>query len=292
MTISITTGTVAVIDTLATGANGLSAVLARDTDGNGFADTAYAGDLKGNLWKFTTLSGTPTASVLFVAVDPSNNRQPITAAPTVARDASTGITWVFFGTGQYLNTADLTTTQRQTWYGVKDNAGSPARGNMIARIFTDSGPVNDFTATRSLSEGTSGEMSSAQGWYIDLPVTGERIVVPNRFQGTALIGTSRIPTLVDVCQPTGRGFVMAIDPFSGARLPQTFFDTNRDGLFNEADTADGDILSGVGFDSSANNPIFVENVMQVGLDDGTTRTVRTQSTGVDASRMSWREILN
>jgi type IV pilus assembly protein PilY1 len=117
-------------------------------------------------------------------------------------------------------------------------------------------------------------------------------VVPNRFQGGALIGTTRIPAVVDACQPTGKGFVMAINPFTGGKLDSTFFDTNHDGIFNDSDKRNGEIVSGIGFDSSANNPIFVENVMQVGLDDGTTKTVRTQGTNVDASRMSWREILN
>jgi type IV pilus assembly protein PilY1 len=290
--IGVTSGSVTVADTGATGSNGLSAVLARDSNADGFADTAYAGDLKGTLWKFTTLAATPGSTSMFSARDPANNIQPITAAPTAARDPATGTTWVFFGTGQYLNSADLTSSQRQTWYGIKDTGTAPTRGSLVARTFTDSGALNDFSSTRTLSEATTGDMTSAPGWYIDLPVSGERIVVPNRFQGGALIGTSRIPTLVDVCQPTGRGFVMAIDPFTGARLSQTFFDTNHDGVFNSADTNDGTIVSGVGFDSSANNPIFVENVMQVGLDDGSTRTVRTQGTNVDASRMSWREILN
>ncbi len=291
--IGATSGTVTVADTAATGSNGLSAVLARDTDADGYADTAYAGDLRGNLWKFTGLSGTPAPSSLFTAVDAGNVAQPITAAPNVARDPSTGITWVFFGTGQYLNSSDLTTTQRQTWYGIKDDGGTaPARGNLVARTFTESGAIGDFSTTRTLSEGSADDLAGMEGWLIDLPTSGERMVVPNRFQGGALIGTSRIPTLVDVCQPTGRGYIMAISPFTGARLPQTFFDTNHDGLFNDADTADGDLLSGIGFDSSANNPIFVENVMQVGLDDGTTRTIRTQGTNVDASRMSWREVLN
>ncbi len=293
VTIRLTNGAVTVTNTAATGSNGLSAVLARDTDADGFADTAYAGDLRGNMWKFTGLSGTATATSIFTAVDPGNVGQPITAAPNVARDPATGTIWVFFGTGQYLNSADLTTTQRQTWYGIKDDGGTaPARGNLVARTFTESGALGDFSATRTLSEGSAEELADMEGWLIDLPTSGERMVVPNRFQGGALIGTSRIPTLVDVCQPTGRGYVMAISPFTGARLPQTFFDTNHDGLFNDADTADGDLLSGVGFDSGANNPIFVENVLQVGLDDGSTRTIRTQGTNVDASRMSWREVLN
>lgn len=290
--IGATSGTVTVVNTLATGSNGLSAVLARDTNADGYADAAYAGDLRGNLWKFTSLASGAAASTIFVAKDSTNVVQAITAAPTAAKDPGTGSTWVFFGTGKYLDTPDLTTTQRQTWYGIKDNGTVATRGTLVARAFTDQGVLNDFSSVRTLTQAVSGDMTGKNGWYIDLPVTGERIVVPNRFQGGALIGTSRIPTLVDVCQPTGRGYVMAIDPFTGSRLSQTFFDTNHDGIFNASDTSGGTILSAVGFDSSANNPIFVENVMQVGLDDGSTKTVRTQGTNVDVSRMSWREVIN
>jgi type IV pilus assembly protein PilY1 len=289
------TGTVSSKSTGVAGTNGLSAALVRDNDANGFAETAYAGDLKGNMWKFANLSGTTTITSMFIAKDPTNAVQPITAAPLVGVDPSTSITWVFFGTGRYLHSSDLTNLQRQTWYGIKDTGTVPTRATMVARAFTDvAGRTGtDFTTVRTLTQGTVGELASTAGWYIDLPVSGERIVVPNRFQGGALIGTSRIPALVDVCQPTGRGYVMAIDPFTGGRLPETFFDTNHDGKFDASDTApDGTLLSGIGFDSSANNPIFIENVMQVGLDDGSTKTVRTQGTNVDASRMSWREILN
>ena len=52
------------------------------------------------------------------------------------------------------------------------------------------------------------------------------------------------------------------------------------------------IVSGIGFDSSPNAPIFVENVLQVSLDDGTTRTLRTQGSSVDSRRLTWREIRN
>jgi type IV pilus assembly protein PilY1 len=289
--INVNTGAITTTNTGATGSNGLSAVLARDTNADGFADTAYAGDLKGNLWKFTNLTGPVGRSSIFVAKDPGGVVQPITAAPLVGRDPSTSITWVFFGTGKYLNAADLTDSQIQTWYGIKDNGTVATRATLVARSVTSAAVLNDFVA-RTVSDGTTGELATAQGWYLDLPLTGERIVVPNRFQGGALIGTTRIPAVVDACQPTGKGFVMAINPFTGGKLDATFFDTNHDGIFNDSDKRNGEIVSGIGFDSSANNPIFVENVMQVGLDDGTTKTVRTQGTNVDASRMSWREILN
>ena len=68
--------------------NGLSTPAVIDTDGDGLADRAYAGDLKGNMWAFD-LSGTnagnwdvaykqgQTVKPLFTA--PAN--QPITGTP-------------------------------------------------------------------------------------------------------------------------------------------------------------------------------------------------------------------
>jgi type IV pilus assembly protein PilY1 len=121
------------------------------------------------------------------------------------------------------------------------------------------------------------------------------MVVPNRFQGAALIGTTRIPDATDVCAPSGKGWIMAINPFTGGKLSRTFFDVTKDGQFNDSDKLnhDGvlDIVSGISFDSSPNGPIFVENSMEVALDNGTTKTVKTQGV-VEAQRMTWRELVN
>ena len=285
----------------AAGDNGLSAVLARDADGNGIADTAYAGDFKGNLWKFDWRSGTMSVSKLFTAVDANGAAQPITAAPLVGKDPATGTTWVFFGTGQYLHTNDLTDRQVQSWYGIQDTGVLVSgRAELVQRDILAEGTIGDFPV-RVIEEGAISDMANKKGWYMDLVspihgVEGERMVVPNRFQGTALIGTTRIPDAQDPCRPSGKGFVMAINPFTGARLDRTFFDVSMDGLFTEADMllVDGvpTIVSGIGMDSSPNNPIFIEDVMQVGLDDGTTKTIKTQGSAVQAQRMSWRELFN
>ena len=85
---------------------------------------------------------------------------------------------------------------------------------------------------------------------------------------------------------------LAINPFTGARLEQTFFDTNRDGVFNDADKSGGTVVSGIGLSSMPNAPIFIENVALVSLTDGRTESIRTQGSSVDATRMSWREIMN
>jgi type IV pilus assembly protein PilY1 len=244
-----------------------------------------------------------TTTKLFTAVDASNVPQPITAAPLVGKDPATGTTWVFFGTGQYLHTNDLTNMQVQSWYGLQDTGSSiSGRSELVQRdILAEGTSANGEFALRVIEEGSISDLANKKGWYMDLVspnngVEGERMVVPNRFQGSALIGTTRIPDADDPCRPSGSGFVMAINPFTGARLDRTFFDVSMDGLFNEADTllVNGvpTIVSGIGMDSSPNNPIFIEDVMQVGLDDGTTRTIKTQGSAVEAQRMSWRELLN
>ena len=84
---------------------------------------------------------------------------------------------------------------------------------------------------------------------------------------------------------------MALNPFTGGRLPQTFFDTNGDGVFNSADTLNGVPVSGIGLPSSPNAPIFIGDIMQVSLDNGSSATIKTNTTSMSATRVSWREII-
>jgi len=278
-----------------TNGNGLSAPLVRDNDGDGFADTAYAGDLQGNLWKFTSLSGTMGVTKLFATA----TNQPITAAPFVARDPVTSITWVFFGTGRYLNTTDIGTTASQAWYGIKDTGALVTSANLVQRTFTDTTSTSGGFTFRLLSTGTSADLAGKQGWYINLPLSGERMVLPNRFSAGVLIGTSLIPDTPDACKPTGRGVIMAINPYTGARLDMTFFDTNRDTVFNNGDMADTDgdgigdtIASGLIDDTAMTQSINVgSNILWQDMEGGMT-SLKTQGGAAQAGRLSWREITN
>ncbi len=297
VSIALSNGSAKAFDTGVGSNNALSAVLARDSNGDGFADTVYGGDLRGHLWKFTGLTGTGTATSLFVARDANDDTQPITAAPMAGKDPATGKVWVFFGTGQFLDTPDLTTTQVQTWYGLIDSGTViSGRSALVGRDIVAEGAIGGLTV-RVIEEGNVAEFAAKRGWYIDLlppsgTRTGERMVLQNRFQGMALVGATRIPEADDACRPSGKGFVMAIDPFTGGRLPLTFFDVNGDGIFNDADKLNGQIVSGIGLPNSPSNPIFVGDMMHVGLDDGTTTSRKIQGAGVQAERMNWRELLN
>ncbi|UNT99568.1 pilus assembly protein [Xanthomonas translucens] len=291
--VNILSGDSSSIATGAAGDNGLSSVLAWSSNNDYIVDRIYAGDLKGNLWRFDMNGASGKATRLFTAQYAAKT-QPITAAPTAAKDPSTGLTWVFFGTGKYLSDGDLSNKDVQTWYGLIDRGSAIAsdRSTLNKVDIEQQGVVNGY-AVRVIEDQPS---PGVNGWYMDLippsgTAEGERMVVSNFFQGTALIGTTRIPDSGDVCSPSGKGFVMAINPFTGGRMPQSFFDLDGSGGSSTGDTLNGKPVSGIGLNSSPNSPIFIGNQMQIGLDNASTISLGTNSSALSMKRVSWRELL-
>ena len=127
------------IDTGVGGCNGLATPTLIDVNRDRKVDYAYAGDLKGNLWKFDLrasnahgLAGDPgwevafyngaTPQPLFQARDGAGAYQPITVRPLVTKhpDSTKHGYLVLFGTGKYLGLSDFSNLQQQTVYGVWD----------------------------------------------------------------------------------------------------------------------------------------------------------------------------
>ena len=119
--------------------NGLSPPVAVDVDtpSDRIIDYVYAGDLKGNLWKFDLTDGNPSnwqvaysGLPLYVAEDTASpaQRQPITARPTVGPIGApqTHGVMVYFGTGKYFENGDNilpvapAVPQVHTFYGIWD----------------------------------------------------------------------------------------------------------------------------------------------------------------------------
>lgn len=290
---------------------------------NGISTVAYAGDLHGQVWSFqlntgtTAYSATPTSigSLLFTAKDASDNVQPITAGMLAGKDPATSNVWLFFGTGAYLNASDLTNTSTQTWYGViaqsttatlVTNLGNGRSSLMQRAIVAET--AGNASATPPVSPGraitptpATPDMAGESGWYIDITsplngTQGERMVTPNIFQGNQLIGTTRIPLATDACNPTGSGWIMSLNPFTGTGPTENFFDLNGDGSINSGDsiTVGGKTYanSGIGFSSLPNNPIFVGSQMLVSFDNGGTGSFSTSGSGGGLNRVSWRELIN
>lgn len=290
------------------GNNGLSTPGLR-LDGSGFVEAVYAGDLRGNLWKFDLSSSSPASwavafsgQPLFQARDALGNPQPITApitstANTVATDPNFGRTFVHFGTGSLFQSTDPSSTARQTWYGLIDqNAPIPNRSNLVQRTFSVT-TTQSGTLVRSLSAAVANDMSGRSGFFIDLPETGERMVTASTYGYTtqpAMFASSAIP-LINECMPGGRGFVNIIDPFTGAQLSSPNLDIDGDGSFDD-EYVNGVYASsidlGIGI---SGQPTLVGQFFIVGGTGGDNGTIAGGSTPIPTvgarGRVSWREII-
>jgi type IV pilus assembly protein PilY1 len=110
--------------------NGLSTPIAVDATYDEKVDFVYAGDLKGNLWKFdlraTSHSDWDVAfkqsgvQPLFQAKGPGGTVQPITTRPDVMYHPEKHGFIVCFGTGKYLGDSDYSDTSVQSIYGIWD----------------------------------------------------------------------------------------------------------------------------------------------------------------------------
>ncbi len=141
-----------VVDDGSSGANGLSSVRGADNNGDGVVDYAYAGDLRGNLWRFDLINttttnqevpdpfarsvqgnvqassfavsygGQPLYTARAVTDDAGNQIQPITAIPSLVRHPTRRGYIVIFGTGKYFETQDAApdTSRAMTVYGIWD----------------------------------------------------------------------------------------------------------------------------------------------------------------------------
>lgn len=253
----IANGSITAVDTGVAGNNGLAGINLWDADKDGFFETAYGGDLKGNLWRFKNLGGTPTVAKLFV----TRNARPITAMPLIVRNQKTDKTWVFFGTGQNLNKVDQTNMDVQAWYGMIDNGSLVGSTDLKERKILSSGTLGTRTA-RTLESGTEAEIINAGklGWFIDFGNNGERMITPNTLLAGALFGTTYTPDGTNICSPDGKSSLWAINPFSGARLNQGIFDLNGDGVIDIFDKIGGlfpSALDGLSPITSGQPPITV-----------------------------------
>ncbi|MDR0736218.1 MAG: hypothetical protein LBF51_05195 [Zoogloeaceae bacterium] len=252
--------------------NGLSTPVVADVDKDGLVDVIYAGDLRGNLWRFRLNGGKGALKVesekLFTAVGPDGKLQPITARPEVGRDRS-GHVMVYFGTGQYIASADRANRDVQTFYGVRDlcalgtetgcgsgSGGALGRNHLLkqelvlqeSRAYATNGQ-NYSETVRVLSNNRM--TGSEHGFYLDLQVRGstadrgERVIRAPLIWSDRLIFNSVIPG-DDECEPDGDGWMYEIDPSDGSRLEFTVFDLDHDGAFGDKNdlSKDGQVISG------------------------------------------------
>lgn len=319
--VSLDTGAlIARFDTRIGGDNGLSSPVPVDLDGDRIIDLIYAGDLKGNLWKFdvrdanaanwrigfgTAAAPQPLFTACAAATCSAANRQPITARPDVGLAPGGGV-MVYFGTGAYFTNSDNTATGvGNTFYGIIDrdagDAGRPAGRNALLQQSVLAEVVADFGEQTEKVRVTSNLSPAADdlGWFLDLPASGERQVSTPILRGGSIIFTTLIPNTA-ACGFGGDSFLMEIDALGGARKLATPFDLNRDTAFNGEDEVivDGQryVVSGrQSKEGIIKTPaIIAAGAFEVKLASGTTggidTTIEPPAGAEVGGRLSWRQM--
>ncbi len=280
--------------------NGLSSPTVVDLDRDGIADRAYAGDLQGNMWAFDlsakSLNGWSIDGGQPLFSTP--NHQPITSAPSVARNGSVRThdgnlpnVQVFFGTGQYLVVNDLADISTQSFYSVWDNgAGRVYTSDLVEQTVSTSGDL------RTVSNNEVDYTSNARGCYLDLPARGERVVANSLLRGGVVFFNTVIPS-TEPCDAGGDGWLMSVAMSNCGAPDEAVFDVNGDNIVDENDLiGGGDVAVGEKVDAMPNESSIIDDIQFTsnnqtgsGEDDGGRKIAPLD--GFQTGRLSWEEVI-
>jgi type IV pilus assembly protein PilY1 len=199
---------------------------------------AYGGDLLGNVWRFDLTDASNTnwrVQKLATLVDGNGNFQPVSTPPELAKVKVDGVTrrFVYVGTGLLLGDSDIPGTsspnawssQTQTMYGLVDDLSyptapnaviQPLRASLQQQVLTDTG---DGNGSRNATTRTV-DLRTKKGWYVDLPMTGERVNTAPSLGAGALVFTTNIPN-ADLCAMGGSSSTVKLDFKTGGYLPDS-----------------------------------------------------------------------
>ncbi|MCX5848938.1 MAG: PilC/PilY family type IV pilus protein [Deltaproteobacteria bacterium] len=177
--------------------------VAVDSDGDGYLDTVYIGDSNANVWRMklclksdgtscnTTSSPGWSGSLLFRNTS-TTNKQAIYTEPAVVK-ASTGDTWIYFGTGD--KTAPKYPSSADSFYALKDNDRSTT--------YTSGNLRNITTSTYTDTDTSEG------GWYINLApgekVLGAPVVYNKNLYFTTYVASDCSSKIYEINYITGAG---------------------------------------------------------------------------------------
>ena len=208
---------------LPTGRNGLGNVVlvdrwnGDDQDGNGrdgYADTVYAADQKGAVWKFDLRGTDAPVRPLFITNTHTENssvyRQPIMGGLTATAGASGGV-MLLFGTGSFSYVEDGADTSVQGLYGVNDiEAGQPSATLTSANLRQ----ISISTADEGRRVSMSQPPTDSRGWTVVLPA-GERMVGNPALSAGVVFMPTYVPNQGAGCSVDGSNWLFGLQSSTG-----------------------------------------------------------------------------
>jgi len=279
----------------------------------------YAGDLQGNLWKLDfALHGQEDWSLdklsafndgneahplpLYIAKDAGGHRQPITMAPSVASGPvynGARTTYVAFGTGKYLEVADVNSAAQNSFYVVFDpgrNQRDDANGAsaVSGRERLAAGTVTASAVTiPPFSWGfpaRDDDLSRRAGYYFDYATPGERSISNAVIQGNNLVFGSLSPQsgASEPCgqRKGGNQYALNLDSGNGTVLASDV------GLLGEPLVLN--LAGATTYEKSDTTGRRVKTIVGEVLQQGSAGlgSGGTVTTTLVAGRLSWRQIHN
>lgn len=183
------------------------------------ADSAYAGDLLGNVWRLdlTPAEAAYAAPVKIATLTSGTGAaQPVTTRPLIEVDPRTGRRFVMVGTGRMLDNTDIGSGVQQSFYAIIDGR------NTAFSDGTDMPAGVEFPIVRAkladntnLLDGISYDLATQIGWYIDMGANaggtvGWRIVSDPTAAFGIVTFASTLPE-GDACKPSGISRIYAVD---------------------------------------------------------------------------------
>jgi type IV pilus assembly protein PilY1 len=297
--------------------NGLSHPVWVDDNNDGIADFIFAGDLKGNLWKFDVSSENPSSwhvaysgKPLFIAKDVSGNLLPISAAPEYSFHPLGGVV-ISFATGVAVIPSDFPNlTRNDSVFGIWDNPKYLVSGleSDLPRQLSQLKPrqFNNIISTNDYNRYVTGEnlnWATDKGWYLPFNITSESSLGNMMMANRELVFVSVAPPKpklsaaeIDDCNILPPARINTLDPLTGT--PSDLFGKNQS-VMVEGQSVNVNLASKEGKDQKIRiNRDAVGTGTNSGCSDGTKNCYRFSGEHTDEdvrpltkrSRIFWREI--
>ena len=280
---------------------GLSAPTLLSVDGDLIVDTAFAGDINGDLWMFKiNPDGTGTSKLIYNG----SSDQPIVNRPAVTEDPDDpGSYFVYFGTGSLFSQSDaINDVDTQGIYGIRVKSEWIADPDLLTTALTSSDLKRQTLASPPLDDTFTGTTESVRyfncpdnepdcqdvyyydcpvdkpdcdisdGWRLMFPDCGERLVgAPfvraGRVQFVTTNPTGALPPAecgITTALP-GNSWVMSLDYLTGGDGGNVVYNLNGDTSLDNSDKVSDEIPVGLRLgEGNIAQPAFVR--LQTGID--------------------------
>lgn len=257
----------------------------------------YGGDLYGNVWRFDVNDTIPPAGVeaqnLATLVGPTGVVQSLTARPELGKVA--GFPVVYVGTGRYLGGGDLTTSDVQSIYAIKDNGGTTSFGSPRSDVSATGFVQQTLTsgtcpsgsqfcdAGTAIRTGTSNGVNFAtqKGWFVDLPGSRERATTdPQLALGTLAVTTNLLNP--SACSVGGSSYLNFFDYRTGAPIQ---------GAGGMVGVLLGNALATRPVQLKFSTDGTVRSLVRMSDNTWQTPTAPIPPSGIGTRRTSWRELI-